>query len=105
MNPPSPEPMRAPARIWAAVRDTLPQGRTLPEAAWARRHHAMLCILWAHVALLPIFALYRGYDPRAAFGSVVPIALAGIAATLKAPGRRARSVAVVFGLLTSSAVL
>src|SRR3954470_2118481 len=79
MNPPGPATMRAPARIWAAVRDALPQGQTLPEAAWARRHHAMLCVLWAHVALLPLFALYRGYDPRAAIGSVLPTALAWVA--------------------------
>jgi diguanylate cyclase (GGDEF)-like protein/PAS domain S-box-containing protein len=65
----------------------------------------MLWILWAHVVVLPLFALTQGLSPQLAFGSVVPIALAGVAASLPAAGRRARSVAVVFGLLTSSAVL
>src|SRR5947209_11101410 len=89
------------SRIWRAIRDALPQGQTLPYDAWARRHRALMWILWAHVVVLPVFALFRGYGPATAFGSVVPVALAGLAGTLKAPGRRARSVAVVLGLLTS----
>jgi diguanylate cyclase (GGDEF)-like protein/PAS domain S-box-containing protein len=93
----------------AAVRDTvvaaLPRGQTLPPDAWRRRHRAMLAILWAHVVLLPIFALSRGLAPWPAIGPVIPIAIAAIAAMLKAPGRRARSVAVALGLLTASAVL
>jgi diguanylate cyclase (GGDEF)-like protein/PAS domain S-box-containing protein len=65
----------------------------------------MLVILWAHVVVLPLFSLARGLSAATAFGSVVPIALAGVAGSLGAAGRRARSVAVVFGLLTASAVL
>jgi PAS domain S-box-containing protein len=65
----------------------------------------MLWILWAHVAVLPVFSLVRGFSLVTSIGSVVPIALAGVAGMLQAPGRRARSIAVVFGLLTSSAVL
>src|SRR5947209_12801114 len=93
----------------AVVPDTvvaaLPRGQTLPPAAWRRRHRAMLAILWAHVVLLPIFALSRGLAPWPAIGPVIPIAIAAVAAMLKAPGRRARSVAVALGLLTASAVL
>jgi diguanylate cyclase (GGDEF)-like protein/PAS domain S-box-containing protein len=65
----------------------------------------MLWILWGHVVFLPIFALARGWSVAVSFGWVLPIAVAGIAGTLKAPGRRARSVAVALGLLTASAVL
>jgi diguanylate cyclase (GGDEF)-like protein/PAS domain S-box-containing protein len=65
----------------------------------------MLWILWAHVAVLPVFALTQGLAFALAFGAVIPIALAGVAASLQSVGRRARAVAVVFGLLTSSAVL
>jgi len=91
--------------LWLAFRRSLPRGQTLPDEAWAGRHRAMLWILWAHVVVLPLFSLARGLGPATALGSVVPIALAGIAATPQAPGRRARSVAVVLGLLTASAVL
>ena len=65
----------------------------------------MLWILWAHVALLPVFSIFRGLAVTQAFGWTVPIALAGIAGMLPAPGVRARSVAVALGLLTASAVL
>jgi diguanylate cyclase (GGDEF)-like protein/PAS domain S-box-containing protein len=107
MRPPSgPDRLiRLPARLAATVRRALPRGQTLPEAAWASRHKAMLWILWAHVVLLPLFSFARGLGAATALGAVLPVALAAVAAQLEAPGRRARSVAVVFGLLTSSAVL
>jgi diguanylate cyclase (GGDEF)-like protein/PAS domain S-box-containing protein len=65
----------------------------------------MLWILWAHVAVLPVFSLLRGLDVTQAFGWNLPIVLAGVAAMLPAPGARARSVAVALGLLTAAAVL
>ena len=65
----------------------------------------MLFVLWAHVVVLPVFSLLRGFSLAASVGWVAPVALAGVAGMLRAPGRRARSIAVVLGLLTSSAVL
>src|SRR2546422_10871982 len=93
------------ARVWATVKHALPRGKTLPEDAWERRHRAMLAILWAHVPALFVFARLRGYDMADSVGPVVPIALAGEAAVLRGPGRRARSLAVAIGLLTSPGVL
>ena len=93
------------ARTTAAIRNALPRGQTLPKDAWEHRHRALLWILWAHVVLLPIFSLFRRLDITRAIGWTVPIALAGVAAMLPAPGARARSVAVALGLLTASAVL
>jgi diguanylate cyclase (GGDEF)-like protein/PAS domain S-box-containing protein len=61
--------------------------------------------LWAHVLVLPVFSWLRGLDLAACIGPIAPVALAAVAGSLGAAGRRARSVAVVFGLLTSSAVL
>lgn len=92
-------------RLCAFIREALPRGRTLPEDAWARRHRVMLSILWAHVLVLPVFSVLEGFGLASSIGWVVPIALAGVAGALTAAGRRGRSVAVVFGLLTASAVL
>jgi diguanylate cyclase (GGDEF)-like protein/PAS domain S-box-containing protein len=92
-------------RIATTIRGVLPRGQTLPAEAWARRHRAMLWILWAHVLALPAFSLLRGSDVGTSLASALPIALAGGAAMLERADRRARSVAVVFGLLTASAVL
>jgi diguanylate cyclase (GGDEF)-like protein/PAS domain S-box-containing protein len=55
--------------------------------------------------VLPVFSLTQGLSLAASLGSVVPLALMGAAGSLDSAGRRARSVAVVFGLLTASAVL
>ncbi len=93
------------SRVRTAIRDFLPRGQTLPDDAWASRHRALLWILWAHVLVLPVFSLLRGFSLASSIGWVLPIALAGVAASLPAAGRRARSIAVVFGLLTASAVL
>jgi PAS domain S-box-containing protein len=62
-------------------------------------------MLWAHVVPLLAFSLLRGCGLAESVGAVTPIVLAGVAASLPAAGRRARSVAVVLGLLTASAVL
>ena len=83
----------------------LPRGQTLPEEAWRARHGWMMWILWGHVVVLPLFALARGVAPERAIGWVLPIALAGVAGALEGVSRRGRAIAVVLGLLTSSAVL
>jgi diguanylate cyclase (GGDEF)-like protein/PAS domain S-box-containing protein len=93
------------ARIASWARGVLPRGRTLPPEGWASRHRALLWILWAHVAVLPIFSLLRGLRVETAVGSAAPLALAAVAGCLPGASRRARSIAVVFGLLTASAVL
>src|SRR5262252_1051526 len=93
------------AHFRTAIRDALPRGQTLTPSEWEARHRAMLWILWAHVIVLPIFALARGYSLTVSVGGALPIALAGIAGSLPTVGRRARSVAVALGLLTASAVL
>jgi hypothetical protein len=92
-------------RIGATIQGVLPRGQTLPADAWARRHRAMLWILWAHVLALPAFSLLRGSNLGMSLTLVLPIAFAGAVAMLERAGPRARSVAVVFGLLTASAVL
>src|SRR4051794_12153463 len=106
---PSAEPAPCDARPWArltrAVRHTLPRGRTLPDSAWDRRHRALLVVLWLHVVALPIFSLARGNGVEDAIRFAIPIGVAGAVASARHGGRRARSVAIALGLLTSSALL
>jgi hypothetical protein len=45
---------------WTRFRNALPEGRTLPDKVWHRRHRALLTLLWLHVAGLTIFALAQG---------------------------------------------
>ena len=59
----------------------LPQGRTLPEAEWGRRHGAILMVLWALGALLPLYGILRGHalDHDLASGAML-FAVAAVAA-------------------------
>jgi diguanylate cyclase (GGDEF)-like protein/PAS domain S-box-containing protein len=65
----------------------------------------MVWVLWGHVVGLSVFLFAQGFGVRGSIGPILPLVAAAVAADLKGAGRRARSVAVVFGLLTASAVL
>src|SRR3954465_232117 len=88
-----------------AVRPALPQGRTLPDDVWLRRHRWMLKLLWAHALALPLLGLLRGYGIAHTLGHAVPMVACGLAATHYSDRRREASVLVSIGLLTSSAEL
>jgi signal transduction histidine kinase len=86
------------------VADTLPRGRTLPEAQFAVRHRVILRLLWVHVLLLPAVSLGYGYGAAHAAVEglvIVPFAVLG---GIGLP-RRIRAVIAAMGLLTCSAVL
>ena len=88
-----------------AFRTALPQGRTLPDDVWLRRHRWMLNLLWAHAIALPLLGLVRGYGPLHTLGHAIPMVACGWAATHYSDRRREASVLVSIGLLTSSAEL
>src|SRR3954466_15158862 len=88
-----------------AIRNALPQGRTLPDDVWLRRHRWMLNLLWAHAIALPLLGLLRGYGIAHTLGHAVPMVACGLAATHYSDRRREASVLVSIGLLTSSAEL
>jgi diguanylate cyclase (GGDEF)-like protein/PAS domain S-box-containing protein len=89
----------------AKALSALPRGQTLPDREWASRHRALLWILWGQVVGLTVFMWFRGLGVWGSIGPVLPLVVAAGAGMLPEASRRARSVAVVFGLLTSSAVL
>ncbi len=87
------------------IRNALPEGRTLPEELWIRRHRGILVLLWVTAAFIPVFALFRGIALEhlileSAIGPVF-----ALLATTSALGRRQRSVAASLGLLSCTAVL
>lgn len=97
--------MRAVRDAWLRVSRALPRGQTLPDREWASRHRAMLWILRGHVIALPVFLFVQGFGVWGSIAPVLPMALATWVGNSEAASRRARSVAVVIGLLTASAVL
>jgi len=86
----------------------LPDGTSLPENLWRRRHTAILSLLWLHVPAIILFAGAQGVEVTHAFleGTVVGI----VAATATLAGRLTRNrhllgTLVALGLLTSSATI
>ena len=93
--------LRAAAR---RLRATLPQGQTLPDEAWEKRHRAMLWVLWAHAVVLTAYSATRGYDLFHAMLHGAPIVAAAVLATF-GTRRRFRSSMVSIGLLSAAALL
>jgi diguanylate cyclase (GGDEF)-like protein/PAS domain S-box-containing protein len=87
------------------VRSVLPEGRTLPDRTWRRRHHALLTLLWLHAAALTIFALAQGFGVVHSVQEGSIVALFAAAATAAGSRKRVAATLVSFGLITSSAVL
>jgi PAS domain S-box-containing protein len=83
----------------------LPHGRTLPEDRWRPRHRAMLALLWAQAAALPLVALAYGIAVPHALAEGAVVAAFALVASLGVGDRRMLTATVSLGLLTSSAVL
>ena len=86
------------------VRDALPQGQTLPDDVFKRRHHALLALLWLHAIGLTIFGLAQGYDVLHDLAHGAAPAFFALAATMT-HNRRLAAALVSLGLITSSALL
>jgi diguanylate cyclase (GGDEF)-like protein/PAS domain S-box-containing protein len=87
------------------LRLLLPQGHTLPDAAWRQRHHAMVALLVAESIGLTIFSFAEGYSwlhSLAHAAGLLPIAVLALAIQHR---RRAAAVLVSLGLVTACALL
>src|SRR5688572_18092940 len=87
------------------MRNALPEGRALPDAVFARRHSALLTLLWLHVGGLFVFALARGNPLLHSALDAGIVALFAAAGTLAGRRKRVAAAAVSLGLITASAVL
>jgi diguanylate cyclase (GGDEF)-like protein/PAS domain S-box-containing protein len=87
----------------AAVRAALPRGRTLPDSVWARRHKGMLWLLWTQAIGIPVYAILQGYPAGHSLAEASAVAAMAALGTFKG-SRRAQSVMVSLGFLTSAAL-
>lgn len=97
--------LRTHQSILTRLRRALPQGRTLPEEVWWRRHRALLGLLWGHAIGLTLFGLARGYGLEHSVQEGLVIAAIAMAATFARRRKRTAAALVSLGLITSSAVL
>jgi diguanylate cyclase (GGDEF)-like protein len=89
---------------FAVLRAALPQGRTLPDEVFHRRHGWMLRLVWAHVVALPLLALILGASiPHALFEGMPVASFAILASRVK--DRRLSATLVALGMLSASATL
>lgn len=86
------------------LREYLPGKERLDERTWEVRHRFMLGLLWAHIPFLAAIGLVRGLAPGHLLAELALIALPALVAT-RLISRTSRSLAVTFGLLTSSGIL
>jgi diguanylate cyclase (GGDEF)-like protein/PAS domain S-box-containing protein len=87
------------------LRALAPTGRTLPDAAWLRRHHAMVGLLVAEAFGLAVFSLAQGNSWLHSLlhpAGLIPIAGAALALEHR---RRVAAVLVSLGLITACALL
>ncbi|MHB1261980.1 MAG: ATP-binding protein [Thermoplasmatota archaeon] len=90
---------------WAILRDALPEGVELPEAAWESRHRLILLVIAGHVLALPLFGFYNGWGPAYALGEAALVAALGAAAAVPTLGKTLRMVLASVALATCSAIL
>jgi len=83
----------------------LPQGRTLPEAAWRGRHRFMLGVVWAQLLGLVVAGIIVGQGSARLTFELAPILVCGLAAALPTGGRRLRGSMLSFGALYCSSAL
>ena len=95
---------RARSLVGRAV-SALPQGQLLPEQSWRRRHRGIVALLWLHAVGLFGFGMLEGVGVAASVTSPMIVAAAATFASLELLGRRMRSLAASFGLVTCSALV
>ena len=88
------------------VRRLLPRGQGLPVDELRRRHRFMLALLWAHVAIIPVYALLQDVGFGHTLIEAGVVGLPALAATLAGDRHlRLGTGLVAVGLLTCSAVI
>src|SRR5712691_337894 len=92
-------------RFFARLVASLPRGGSLPEEVWWRRQRAILFLLWAHVGIVVVFGLARGFSLGHCLLEAGEVAVFAVFASLKNHSRAFISIISALGLLTASAVL
>ncbi len=92
-------------RLITRLKTVLPRGGTLPERLWARRHRAIVILLWAHVPGIAIFAVIRGNSIAHGLVESSAVAFFAVLAGRSGSSRGFRSTMAALGLLTASATI
>jgi diguanylate cyclase (GGDEF)-like protein/PAS domain S-box-containing protein len=100
---PAAEPPRSRSPL-QRLRQWLPQGKTLPDAEWNRRHRGLLALLWFLGVGLPAYGLARGYGLGHCILESSPMLSLAALGSLRYGSRRVQSTLVSLGLLIASSI-
>ena len=89
------------SRLASAVYSQLPRGGELPVEEWERRHRALTRLLWATAVVVAAYSALQGYAAWHTALDASAVVVAALVAGRSELGRRARSLACSFGLLTA----
>jgi PAS domain S-box-containing protein len=106
--PAPPPPARAAQNLLRRFRRVLPDGNSLPENLWWRRHQFILYLLWLHAPAILLFGIARGFGVPHSLLDAGMVAILAATATLagsRTRNRRILSTIVALGLVTSSAAI
>jgi two-component system cell cycle sensor histidine kinase/response regulator CckA len=92
-------------QLLSRIRAAIPEGRSLPEDVWQRRHRGFLLLLWLHALGLPVFALVKGLGLDVILVSAALPACAALVGGVIKGRRKVQASIVSLGFLTSSAML
>src|SRR5579871_6520683 len=87
-------------RLGHAIRAWLPEGHSLPEDVWRRRHRGIVLLLWLQAVGLVGMAVAAGYSVNHGLGDGFPVAAAAGAAQWLPLRRRWRACLASLGLIT-----
>src|SRR5688572_28871184 len=93
------------ARLRQRLALHLPEGVSLPESVWQRRHRVILVVLWLHALAITSYGVLGGYALLHSLGEGGLVAATALVAGLGALGRGPRMAMATLGLVTSSAIL
>jgi diguanylate cyclase len=93
-------PVRRIRRLWF-----LPEGRRLSDQVWAQRHRGLTWLLWAHIPVLYVFAILRGFAPLGGALQCLVIVVPAALALVPQFSRNLRSASTSIGLVIGASVL
>src|SRR5690349_5055179 len=92
-------------KVLSSIRAWLPEGHSLPADQWESRHRAMTIVLLAHIPVMVLWGLLKGFGPVHSILDVVPLFIPAMFAMNSRLSRHLREAAVALGLLSASAIL
>jgi diguanylate cyclase (GGDEF)-like protein len=91
-------------RLIASVQEKLPRGGDLPTEEWAHRHREMTRLLWAAGVVIALYSALKGYAAWHTTLDASAVLASAVVAGRSELGRRPRTLACAFGLLTACAM-